>query len=384
MCKFETKNSPGWSNVASNIKTWVEGSGSLIEMRLMKDKEERARFDQNRAMEMMHPRGVTTIDTTSHQWKYPRRAEGTSAISIQSIPGGGKTHLAREYVYTHKSSYPGGIFWVGAKSEEELVAGYWDIATKAVFKDVASREGRIALRHSEEWVGLVKEWLNNHHDWLLVLDGIHFNESEALRKYIPDSENTSLIYTSTEKGIAGDQFLMNPQMIRLPALSAREAQELFLLELGLTALDVEVKTMDSLNGMDLNNTFRYLNMFALMDRNEQEAVTVGSSQTSRGSRDLIGDNVDFIRLHGVIQAFFTDTLDADQTLPRYLYRAVMVFCESYKTAAERIARKTNAGLVEDYRVYEIHGKRLLHHITKYKKKYPLLNDIMIEQVLTEL
>jgi hypothetical protein len=131
--------------------------------------------------------------------------------------------------------------------------------------------------------------------------------------------------------------------------------------------------MDSLNGMDLNNTFRYLNMFALMDRNEQETVPVGSSQESRGSRDLIGDNVDFIRLHGVIQAFFMDTLDADQSLPRYLYRAVMVFCESYKTAAERIARKSNAGLVEDYRVYEIHGKRLLHHMTKYKKKYPLLN-----------
>jgi hypothetical protein len=161
-----------------------------------------------------------------------RRADGTSAISIQSIPGGGKTHLAREYVYKHKDSYPGGIFWLGAKSEEELAAGYWDIAKKAVFQDVAVKEGGVTLRDGQEWIGLVKEWLDNHHEWLLVLDGIHFNESEALRKYIPDSENTSLIYTSTEKGISGDHRLMNPQMIRLPALSAREAQRLFLLELG--------------------------------------------------------------------------------------------------------------------------------------------------------
>jgi hypothetical protein len=161
-----------------------------------------------------------------------RRADGTSAISIQSIPGGGKTHLAREYVYKHRDSYPGGIFWVAAKSEEELVAGYWDIARKAVFRDIAIKEGGLTLRDSQEWIGLVKEWLDNHHEWLLVLDGIHFNESESLRKYIPDSQRTSLIYTSTEKAIGGNHHLMNPQMIRLPSLSAREAQRLFLLELG--------------------------------------------------------------------------------------------------------------------------------------------------------
>lgn len=49
-----------------------------------------------------------------------RRAEGTSAVLIQSLPGGGKTHLAREYVYQHKDDFPGGIFWLRAKSETEL------------------------------------------------------------------------------------------------------------------------------------------------------------------------------------------------------------------------------------------------------------------------
>lgn len=49
-----------------------------------------------------------------------RRAQGTSAVLVQSLPGGGKTHLAREYVYDHRDDFPGGIFWLRAKSPVEL------------------------------------------------------------------------------------------------------------------------------------------------------------------------------------------------------------------------------------------------------------------------
>jgi hypothetical protein len=60
-----------------------------------------------------------------------RRGEGTSAVLIQSMPGGGKTHLATQYVYDHKYDFPGGIFWLRATSESELSAGFWDIARAA-------------------------------------------------------------------------------------------------------------------------------------------------------------------------------------------------------------------------------------------------------------
>ena len=59
MCKFETKTSPGWANVASNIKAWVETSSGLIELRRATEKEERARLDQNKVMEILHPHGVS-------------------------------------------------------------------------------------------------------------------------------------------------------------------------------------------------------------------------------------------------------------------------------------------------------------------------------------
>jgi hypothetical protein len=161
------------------------------------------------------------------------RAEGSSAVLIQSMPGGGKTHLARQYVYTHRDEFPGGIFWVRAKSQAELAAGFWDIARKAVFKDqsAATSPDKVKDKDPQDFIKLVKKWLNRREGWLMVLDGIHFDDPEGLRRFIPDNPNTSLIYTSTEKSASGDHHFMNPKLLRLPALSAREAQVLLLKEL---------------------------------------------------------------------------------------------------------------------------------------------------------
>jgi hypothetical protein len=160
-----------------------------------------------------------------------RRADGTSAVLIQSMPGGGKTHLARQYVYDHKEDFSGGIFWLRAKSQTELAAGFWDIARKAALKPSMVNEDDNCLKDPQQFIKLVRKWLNHRHDWLLVLDGIHFDDAEGLRQFIPDTPNTSLIYTSTEKSVSGDHHWMNPQIIKLPLPSAREAQQLLLLEL---------------------------------------------------------------------------------------------------------------------------------------------------------
>jgi hypothetical protein len=162
-----------------------------------------------------------------------RRSEGTSAVLIQSLPGGGKTHLARQYVYEHRDDFPGGIFWVRAKSQSELAASFWDIARKAALKHQTdfSPSDSGCLDDSQQFIEMVKKWLNDRQNWLMVLDGIHFDGSEGLRRFLPDGINTSLIYTSTEKSASGDHRFMNPQLIKLPPLSAREAQLLLLMEL---------------------------------------------------------------------------------------------------------------------------------------------------------
>jgi hypothetical protein len=406
-----------------------------------------------------------------------KRSQGTSAVLIQSLPGGGKTHLARHYVFENKDKFPGGIFWCRAKSETELAANYWDIACKAALKQTDS--SLPDAKSHKEFIKTVRNWLNKRHDWLLVLDGISFTQN--LQKFIPDSTNTSLIYTSTERSATGNHLWMSPQIITLQRLKATDAQILLLQELdkkepyskedlqnslalvqsmeylpvvihtvaqqlkltdehlgkfarsyasepklrglgaysavvdqlevlgayealnlvfilcffsqhipvemihlGLSILDnrqprIPVRASEPGTGCTLNNTFRILITFALIDRNAQEDG-FNSSQDSKGSKDMLGDNIDVIRLHSVVQGFFVDTLlaneDKDQVTkgkkyaPKYSYwltKAVEMFCCSYDMASDRISRQPNAGLVEDYRIYEIHGNKLREHLTRHKR-----------------
>ncbi|KAG4435057.1 hypothetical protein IFR05_009447 [Cadophora sp. M221] len=542
MCKFESKNAPGFTNVSVMLRSWVQECPEFIQtrwdaerfLRKQKREDEIAQLQRLSGLLPGTPHMTSTPNTPEpgsvyssmviakstisiapedpvqdapyfikpsgfrpnslfvgreaeleqmHKMLFDkkRRADGTSAVLLQSLPGGGKTHLARQYVYNHKDDFPGGIFWLRAKSETELAAGFWDIARKAALKLVGTEEAG-SLDDPEQFIKMVRKWLNNRHDWLIVLDGIHFTHS-ALRKFIPDSTNTSIIYTSTEKSVIGDHHFMNPQLIKLPLLSAREAQRLLLLELGRTepfakddlrysmelvqsmgflpvvihavaqrlkttdeplskfartysseprlrglgtyiavveqlkgrgakeALNlinilcfysqhipvemislglralpstISVKAYEPVSGNSLNNTFKILNTFALIDRNDHDNDTdptnSAHSQTSKRSRDMLADNVDVIRLHSVVQGFFLDTLSADGSLLIWLDLAVRLFCCSYDMANERISRKTHAGLVEDYRLYEIHGNKLSEHLSKHlsKRLSPSQKEILTE------
>lgn len=53
MCKFETKNSPGYTNVSAMLKTWVTDSPSLIRSRHEFEVEARKRTRENQMRELM-------------------------------------------------------------------------------------------------------------------------------------------------------------------------------------------------------------------------------------------------------------------------------------------------------------------------------------------
>ncbi|KAH8903689.1 hypothetical protein BR93DRAFT_930843 [Coniochaeta sp. PMI_546] len=159
-----------------------------------------------------------------------KRSQGTSAVLIQSLPGGGKTHLARQYVFEHKEDYPGGVYWVRAKSQQEMEYWYWRIAKNEALRGLVSHEDVQELRDPRKIVAIVRKWLNSLDDWLLVLDGVHF-DAPGLQEFIPDAKNTSLIFTSTERAVVEDYRFDSPQVMELPLLAPREATDLLLLEM---------------------------------------------------------------------------------------------------------------------------------------------------------
>lgn len=159
-----------------------------------------------------------------------RRSEGTSAVLIQSLPGGGKTHLARQYVFEHKNDYPGGIYWVRAKSFQEMEYWYWGIAKNEALRDLVETGDFEDLRDPSKIVDIVRKWFGSFEGWLMVFDGILF-DTPGIERFVPDAKNTSIIFTSTERWVTGDHHFDNPQLMELPLLSAQEAQDLFLVEM---------------------------------------------------------------------------------------------------------------------------------------------------------
>jgi hypothetical protein len=159
-----------------------------------------------------------------------RRSEGTSAVLIQCLPGGGKTHLARQYVFQHRDDYPGGVYWVRAKSRHELEYWFWRIARNEALRGLVDQRDVRELRDPRKIVQVVRRWLNAQAEWLVVFDGVQF-DTPGLSEFIPDARNTSLIYTSTERAVTGDPRFDNPQVMELGLLTGQQAQDLLLLEM---------------------------------------------------------------------------------------------------------------------------------------------------------
>lgn len=55
------------------------------------------------------------------------RTASSSAVLIQPVRGEGKTHLTRRYIYNRNQDIPGGVFWLRAKNQTELGAGFGDL-----------------------------------------------------------------------------------------------------------------------------------------------------------------------------------------------------------------------------------------------------------------
>ncbi|RYP71368.1 hypothetical protein DL771_004856 [Monosporascus sp. 5C6A] len=539
MCKFDSKNAPGYRTIVTAIRDWVGEAPDVIATRWRVEDEEKLARAKHEIEERMKPwinettspllpHSPSKLDaesklllpapegdpdpppeqsepssqqSTSNQaasrepifvkpavfrpntffkgrekelkqlhkmlMDRGRRSLGTSSVLIQSMPGGGKSHLARQYVFQHRSDYPGGIFWIRAKSVKELEYGYWDIAETAGLSDVRDLD-RDDEQTTRRMVTAVRAWLNTTKDWLLILDGIHFDFPD-LQYYIPFAKDTSIIFTSTERTVAEDYQFDYPQVIALDALSKQEAQELLLEEMGkkkpwtqddLSRASELVELMDRLPLMihvaalhlkatreplakymrsfknrpragnlpayqevrkqlqhrgavaalnlmymlsffgqhipvemvalgakalgrstpikssspdnrrtSLNNTFQVLIAFALMERYQNNEASSSSSRSLR-SIDMGQDNLDILRVHGIVQAFFVDVLANEKEAPFWLEQAISVFCRAFDESRRRIRDDPQTGMPQDFRRFRIHGERLTEHLDRFQRRAP--------------
>ncbi|KAI9847286.1 MAG: hypothetical protein M1837_002873 [Sclerophora amabilis] len=163
-----------------------------------------------------------------------RHGKGTACVLLCCLSGGGKSHLARQYVYDYRKRYPGGIFWVRAKSKTEIAQGFWDIAQKAALTNVQDPRDNKIEQDTEIFIRTVKTWFEARQEWLLVFDGITIDRDEDLggfQAFLPDSDNSSVILTSVDRSLEARHRLLNPALVRVRPLDEDEARSLLFKEL---------------------------------------------------------------------------------------------------------------------------------------------------------
>ncbi|KAL2815023.1 hypothetical protein BJX63DRAFT_431122 [Aspergillus granulosus] len=181
--------------------------------------------------------GMTKQLETLHTrlFKVKKRAETLTAVLIAGVPGSGKSHLARQYVYSHRNDYPGGIFWVDAKSRQSTYKCFWDIAQAATLTDGEGFQSP-DTKSSSKYVDAVRQWLQARQDWLLVFDGVSFNHNDDInhfKQFLPFRERCSIIYTSIDKTLRKKQRLYEPYCLEIPPLENEDACKLLFKDLSI-------------------------------------------------------------------------------------------------------------------------------------------------------
>jgi tetratricopeptide (TPR) repeat protein len=151
----------------------------------------------------------------------------TAALSqaISGLGGVGKTQLAVEYAYRYYRDYQA-VLWVHAESTETLISSYTEIATLLKLPVKDSQEQAVITQ-------AVKVWLQNHRDWLLILDNA--DELDILATFLPPRLGGHVIITT--RAAAPGRFARRLLVETFP----QEQGVLFLLRrAGLIALDADV------------------------------------------------------------------------------------------------------------------------------------------------
>ena len=155
-----------------------------------------------------------------------RRRKGTACVLLWGQAGGGKSHLARQYVNKRRDKFNGGIFWISARSEGELRQAFSLIKQKVIARD---SPGLCDGLGDSDFVPKVKEWFESRQEWLIVFDGVAIqngNDTKVLASFVPNSRNSSIIYISRAKNLETKEGLLEPMPIKVGPLSESDAKKL--------------------------------------------------------------------------------------------------------------------------------------------------------------
>jgi len=116
--------------------------------------------------------------------------------AIAGLGGVGKTQVALEYAYTYGYEYER-IWWINAEKEETIFASFQKFALKNEIIDRDTKESEIIIE-------AVRNWMQQHNNWLFIYDNAEEFENKEGRKfkdYLPrqNTDRRHVLITSRNK-----------------------------------------------------------------------------------------------------------------------------------------------------------------------------------------
>jgi len=126
------------------------------------------------------------LERLDHQLTLQSPVALTQPVSVTGLGGIGKTEMALEYAYRHRSAYRH-VLWATADSQEKLIT---EIRRLAASLRLPEKDENDPYRV----VSAVRDWLNEHPNWLLILDNV---EDLSLVTWVIPSEPPGAVLLTT-------------------------------------------------------------------------------------------------------------------------------------------------------------------------------------------
>lgn len=164
------------------------------------------------------------------------RDSSKRTVCISCVTGGGKTHLARQYFFTHgRCDFPGGAFWIDCKSiqktmsMEQLDYGYSRIAERLHLPPRLERVEGETVDPRLVTQMQVTDWFSRNDGWLLVLDGLDIENDgqlDLVSGYIPRSKGGSILITTLNSSLRDAARLRFPELLELERVDFQSARNM--------------------------------------------------------------------------------------------------------------------------------------------------------------
>lgn len=132
---------------------------------------------------------ATVLDQLHRSLKIDTTALAPDPQALTGMGGIGKTQTAIAYVYKHRTDYDG-IFWLSAKTVEDLHDGLAGLAQELRLMDTA-------LASRQEALEKIHDWFQTQSGWLVVLDNA--DDLHTLAPHFPRCHTGSLLLTTRNR-----------------------------------------------------------------------------------------------------------------------------------------------------------------------------------------